>query len=746
MSQLKAAEQLIKMGFHVFPIIQNEKTPYLKDFTGAAMTDPEALRTYWWDAVMEREHAHNVGIATSKFGEGQALVVVDVDNKKGKEGSATLLKLELEGFDFPKTLTQKTPSGGFHYIYKTSTPLKQGTDTLGSGLDIRSRGGYIVGAGSVVEKGAYAFDIKQGVEILDCPPWIEKVLKDNEAKERELKTAEPKKKISQKAATSRAKDYLLNNAPVAVEGAGGDNTTFMIASRIKDMGVTVKSALKLMLENWNENCQPPWDHDELKFKIENAFEYGQNTAGIDSPENDFTPVEVNEEDLYDPIEELNKEYAFIVLGGKSTILKQDAKGEIQYMSPQAFHDLLKSHTMQTGNGRRKQISQMWFASHKRQTFDAIEMAPEQETAPGVYNLWRGWKVEPLAEMDVPTDQMKEGVAMFKEHAFNNVCDKDPELFKWLMGYFAHLVQRPWEKPLTALVFKGKKGVGKNALIERIGYLLGGAFLVTANRRYLMSNFNKHLSSSLMFVLDEAFWSGDKQAEGILKDLITGSNHLIEQKGREMYTTKNLLRIVIIGNEEWVVPATEDERRFAVFNVGNERQKDKPFFIKMRKLLEQKDGIRLLMRELLQFDLESVDINEAPATEGLIEQKIASLGPVHAWWYNSLKEGAILDLDFTEGNWPASVGRDPLRAAFSDYARKRGIKTWLPDAASFGRELVKCAPKLESRRLRAGDNRSRVYTFPDLKTSQEHFQLFIGHDLEWEDLDELDPLDASYMFT
>lgn len=744
---LKAASELIKMGFHVFPLIENEKTPYLKNFTDLAMTDPDKLKTYWWDSVMEIEHRHNIGIATSKFGREQALVVVDVDNKKGKEGSKTLLQLELEGYDFPKTLTQKTPSGGLHYIYKHSEPLKQGTDVIGSGLDIRSRGGYIVASSSIVGGKAYTFDIKQGTEIADCPAWLVKKLKDDENKERELKKKEPTKKISQKAAASRAKDYLLNNAPVAVEGSGGDSTTFKVANRLKDIGVSEKNALKLMLENWNENCQPPWGQDELKYKIENAYAYGQNSAGIDSPESDFTPIEVDEDDLFDPIEELNKEFAFIVLGGKSTILKQSAKGELEYMGPQAFHDLLKSQTMQTGNGRKKQISQAWFASHKRATYDAIEFSPEKATAKNVYNLWRGFTAEAWPENIEPTAQMREGVELFKEHALKNVCQGDEKLYKWLMGYFAHLVQKPWEKPLVSLVFKGKKGVGKNALVDRIGYLLGQHYLVTANRRFLMGQFNKHLSTSLMFVLDEAFWSGDKQAEGILKDLITGQRHLIEQKGREVYTTQNLLRVCIIGNEEWVVPATEDERRFAVFNVGSERRRDKAFFIKMRRLLEEKDGIRLLMRELLDFDLNSVDINEAPDTQGLIEQKIASLNPIHAWWYSSIKEGMILNLEFTNQDWPETVGRDILRAAFAEYARKRGVKTWLPDAAGFGKELMKCAPKLQNRRIKTGDERARIYLLPSLEESRQGFAQFLGHDLEWDAEDEeYTPLDQVDIFS
>lgn len=74
---------------------------------------------------------------------------MDVDNKGGKNGDAQILALELDGYELPASLEQSTPSGGRHIIYATPQPLKQGVNVLGAGLDIRSRGGYIVGPGSL---------------------------------------------------------------------------------------------------------------------------------------------------------------------------------------------------------------------------------------------------------------------------------------------------------------------------------------------------------------------------------------------------------------------------------------------------------------------------------------------------------------------------------------------------------------------------------------------------------------------
>lgn len=337
-----------------------------------------------------------------------------------------------------------------------------------------------------------------------------------------------------------------------------------------------------------------------------------------------------------------------------------------------------------------------------------------------YNLWRGFAVEPDP---VPTSpEAKVALDSFLTHAKDNVCNGSDALYRWLIGYFAHLVQRPWEKPLVALVFKGGKGVGKNALIERIGALLGGHFLVTSNRRYLVGNFNGHLENCLLFALDEAFWSGDKQAEGIIKDLITGKQHVVEHKGKEPYTVDNRTRICIIGNEEWLIPASHDERRFAVFEVGDGRKQDLPYFEAMRVGMER-GGYRLLLAHLQSYDLDGLSFNAAPSTKALLDQKHATLEPFPQWWLACLAEGRLAGGDFD--GWPAEAECERLRGAFRRYARERNIKSRGPDDRFIGRDLKAWG---------VGHKKTRqagyVYVLPTLAEARAKWSAWIGHEVEW----------------
>lgn len=149
MPRLTSALALAADGFFVFPLKPKQKTPAFEGWQQLATRDAATIREWW------SRRDYNVGIFTTRFGNGKALLVIDVDVKGEHNGEETLLRLELEGQAFPPTREQITPTGGRHLIYVVNEPVKQGAHVLGPGIDIRSRGGYIVGPGSVTKKGEY---------------------------------------------------------------------------------------------------------------------------------------------------------------------------------------------------------------------------------------------------------------------------------------------------------------------------------------------------------------------------------------------------------------------------------------------------------------------------------------------------------------------------------------------------------------------------------------------------------------
>lgn len=290
LSMLDHAQALATRGFYVFPITPNKKAPPLiTEFSSAASRNAAQIMK-WWRQWPEA----NVGISTSRFEKSDALLVIDVDTKKDGKGNLELVRLELEGFDLPSTTQQTTPTGGRHIIYRVSTPVRQGTNVLGKNLDVRSKGGYIVGAGSRTELGTYQINTEP---ISAAPPWvIERCGAPHDFKDKSQAVLSG---INTEQATSRVIAYLKTEAPLAIQGSGGDDTTFKVAARCKDLGVQQEECAALMLEFWNPRCSPPWEVSDLERKVRHAYRYGTEPVGVAAPEVEFSMLHQDDTTKYD---------------------------------------------------------------------------------------------------------------------------------------------------------------------------------------------------------------------------------------------------------------------------------------------------------------------------------------------------------------------------------------------------------------------------------------------------------------
>ena len=106
-------------------------------------------------------------------GRDTGIVVVDVDNKNGKDGSMVLMELADRGHYMPQTVMAETMSGGWHYYYSYPVgvhKVRSGSDVLGAGVDIRGDGGCIAVAGL---SAGYRWIISpQAARLAPLPDWI----------------------------------------------------------------------------------------------------------------------------------------------------------------------------------------------------------------------------------------------------------------------------------------------------------------------------------------------------------------------------------------------------------------------------------------------------------------------------------------------------------------------------------------------------------------------------------------------
>jgi hypothetical protein len=664
-SKLDAALQLTKHGLRLFPIIPNSKNPAVKKFYDVATTDEKQL-SVWFETKK-----FNVGISTD------GLLVVDVDHKNGKDGFKSIKELRAEGKILPKTLQQKTPSGTIHLIYRAPFAIANSASKVGIGLDIRGHHGYVVGAGSLIDGKAYSVLVDH--PIADAPNWlIEAAEAFNEGKSHAQEIAVD---IDSNIAWERGKE-LLNALPL-VESGVRNVEAYKVANKLKDEGVNQNDSFALMLEYWK--CEPLLEYEELAQAVRSAFTYGKEAQGSKSPEAVFGNLGegAKVDSKPNPILALNAEYAFVKMGGKFSILHEttgpDGAFIAEFLEENTFHAFNAAKTF-TADGKAAQpITKLWMKHPERRTFDSLVFKPEVKVDPRFYNLWRGFGVKELHDQETVTDAMKRAYDAFTSHIFDNVANGNSDHYDWVMTWFAHMVQRPWEKPGTALVLRGKKGVGKNAIFETFRNMFPNHYLVSGDRRYLVSNFNAHLERLLLFVADEAFWSGDKASESVLKSLITDRRLVVERKGKEALNIESNHRIAILGNDNWVVPASHDERRYAIFDMGETRKQDRTFFGGLERDMRL-GGTRYLFTQLRKMDIDGIDIGKIPNTTALAKQKLKSLGLVEQWWHDALLIGYLEHTSFDD--WKTTIPFAELKDSFRRYAGNRGRGSWLDSDEAF----------------------------------------------------------------
>jgi hypothetical protein len=427
------------------------------------------------------------------------------------------------------------------------------------------------------------------------------------------------------------------------------------------------------------------------------------------------------------VEEMNRSYALVVWGGKTVVVNEQPSAPIndrvRVMSFESMNSWFANRFTEIAgsDGKLRPVTwaKAWHSHRDRRSYDGVEFWPNPDGAkgtPNYLNFWRGFDVVPSATRGT--------YKTFSDHLLNQVCDGDPELFKYVFGWMAHIVQKPRERLGTALVLRGIKGTGKSKVGEVLGSLFSSHYFQVDDARYITGNFNAHMGSCLLLQADEAVWAGAKDAEGRLKGLITSEIQMIESKGIDPIRLENFVRVIMTSNEGWVVPASADERRFVVLDVNPRCAQNRAYFAELDEELNN-GGRERLLHDLLAFDLKQVDLWRLPQTQALLDQKVLSLDQIEEFWYNLLYAG---------DDWPKRIVCEELYGMYLNAAGKIGIGRKRSDA-QFGKHLAKLVPGLRIPRplieVAPGVMKpKRCYELPSLHECRVAFDEYIGQPNPW----------------
>lgn len=266
-------------GWHVFPIKANTKDKPLVKWGNEATNHCDQIRKWWqeWPRA-------NIGIATGP----SRLCVVDLDNKNGKSGEFEFDLAYSGNLSYLSNVSVFTPSGGRHIFFIGSTQSK--VDLL-PGVDIRSRGGYVVAPGSEVGGKAYEWfpdgppspdHWHNQLEVYRLPASVKELFRVSSS----LEAKHPNDVFfftDHEADIQWARNYLKQTV-AKTEGDASDNQTFIIACEFRNRGLSLELVSELMAYEWEHSHDTDW----VIQKVQNAYEYATGLPGSNSILNDFS--------------------------------------------------------------------------------------------------------------------------------------------------------------------------------------------------------------------------------------------------------------------------------------------------------------------------------------------------------------------------------------------------------------------------------------------------------------------------
>lgn len=585
---LTAALNLAKAGFSVFPLKPKTKDrPAIKEWPQKATTDLAQIRQ-WWGLSSK-----NIGIACQdKF------IILDVDNKSGKNGFPALKELIKQGL--PKTFTVQTPSNGIHLYFKHPGEFIKSTVNHWDGIDIRGNGGYGAAPGSVTPNGEY--------KLIHAVPPVEL------PKQFQLPTKEYKKPAADDSTSSLILDSVsqYSEIPPIVKFGERDDFLFKSACSWRERGYARNHAEILMRELHSKCEQKPGDEylleDALK-KLDQAWtNYKPSDQGwtqVITPQGPIAAPNVEIKSLQEALDR----FVFIIAGNRVADLNRLSHVSIMKKEEfdNAFGNVFVSKT---------KLPTKWLSNRSRQTVrDTIYMPVEdkiiQNNGEQYYNIYSG------SNQSLPNRVDHAKIKPFINHVEYIMGSR--ESAERFIRWCAYSVQNPQQRiPWMPLIITTPR-CGKGMIFETMQKVVGvhnTSKIPPGEMEEFAKGFNSWLSGTLLVCIEEIKTTRRWEITEKLKDITTEKYLLINHKHGKKEMEQIFCNLIAFSNHADAVALDKTDGRFWVVCNFCQR-KDRQYYKEFSAWMES-DGPAHLERFLKTLNNESFDWAEPPPmTEGKI---------------------------------------------------------------------------------------------------------------------------------
>ena len=356
------------------------------------------------------------------------------------------------------------------------------------------------------------------------------------------------------------------------------------------------------------------------------------------------------------LHQMNEQFAHVIVSGKNLVVSSSYDNcNNRTFALEQFTEFEKRFLHKKAIAKMN-LGKAWLCWNGKRFYpDGIIFAPGSKNVLATQmNLFVGYSKTPR-----PGD-----VSFFLKHVKEVICSNNEVHTKYVLQFFAHLLQKPHEKPTVAIVQKSIEGTGKSSLIKMFSAILGQYAITTNGIDLFTQRFNSILENKLLIFVDEAYMRGQKESQK-LKALISENAVNIERKTIDSYPINSFARYIFATNNDHVLNAGSRERRYLVLEPSTKYAQNQQYFSEYQRFCDENS--ECVMHYLLELDISDFNPRVAPFSESLLDEKIVSLTPALSYFYEALLN------EFPAEGTGNSIHSYTLYTRFSAHLEKISVK-------------------------------------------------------------------------
>ena len=306
--------------------------------------------------------------------------------------------------------------------------------------------------------------------------------------------------------------------------------------------------------------------------------------------------------------------------------------------------------------KESQFINDWFKDPDNRTYDRIDFLPRQITPDGVYNTFKGFKIDKV----VKTKDIDITTTLIYKH-LKNLCNNEEPVINYVSKWLARKVQKPYKLTNTAILFRSIEGCGKDTFFDWFGHsILGRQYYINEDKiEDIFGKFNPAIENKIIVVVNETNGKDTKEVESSIKNALTRKINSIQYKGKTQFDNTNNIGYVFFSNQENPIKIDINDRRFQAIQCNNDIANNREYFKALRNEIEgnEKDDIAVAFYNYLM----SIECDDYDFTGERVKTE----------FYNDMKEHNIpVLIKFLESEIISNVYKDKISKQIK--LREKGI--------------------------------------------------------------------------